>query len=207
MVNSYYKQGRPGTLPTIYLREYVAKALQKVQNSLQEGYSLIIFDGFRSRQTQLSLFEEFRDNFSKKYPHHSQTKILDLTREFVAHPDEPSRFKIAPHNSGGAVDVSISYNGLNLDMGTDFDDLSNLAQTTYFEGPNESCPDISQDRWDQIKKNRRLLYNSMIKQGFVNYSGEWWHYDLGDAIWAQEVGSAWEYDSMEKEVVANERNV
>jgi D-ala-D-ala dipeptidase len=36
--------------------------------------------------------------------------------------------------------------------------------------------------------------------GFVNYSAEWWHYDLGDCIWATTFNLDWLYGSMEGEV-------
>ena len=37
---------------------------------------------------------------------------------------------------------------------------------------------------DEIKNNRRILYNAMISEDFVNLPSEWWHYDYGDKVWA-----------------------
>ncbi|WP_445010846.1 M15 family metallopeptidase [Vreelandella stevensii] len=30
----------------------------------------------------------------------------------------------------------------------------------------------------------RLLYDAMRQQGFTNLPSEWWHFDLGDQLWA-----------------------
>lgn len=60
-------------------------------------------------------------------------------------------------------------------MGTLFDDFTNRAWSNHFES-YEDCEDV--------KKNRRILYNVMIMAGFTNLPSEWWHYDYGDKFWA-----------------------
>ena len=78
------------------------------------------------------------------------------------------------HTTGGAVDLTlIDTNGKPLNMGTDFDDFSEKANTDYYERHFNQ----------EITKNRRLLYNAMINEGFTNIPSEWWHYDYGDSYW------------------------
>ena len=36
--------------------------------------------------------------------------------------------------------------------------------------------------------------------GFINYKVEWWHYDIGDCMWANEHDIHWFYPSMEEEL-------
>ena len=118
----------------------------------------------------------------------------------MAHPDEPGRFLVPPHNSGGAVDLTLRYQGKILDFGTDFDATTDCSTTDYFEGEWTPEQPWSKLKWEEIRDNRRLLFNVLTSCGFVNYAHEWWHYDLGDCIWAQEKNSSWFYSSMERQV-------
>ena len=37
---------------------------------------------------------------------------------------------------------------------------------------------------EMVRENRRLLYNTMVGQGFTNLPSEWWHFDYGNRFWA-----------------------
>lgn len=65
-------------------------------------------------------------------------------------------------------------------MGTLFDDFTDRAWTDHFENYEDN---------EDVRKNRRLLYNAMIEAGFTNLSSEWWHYDYGDKFWAYFTGN------------------
>lgn len=74
-----------------------------------------------------------------------------------------------PHCRGVALDLTlISPDGEELDMGTDFDDLSVKA----FHKSDK----ISR----RAQKNRSLLRKIMIKSGWEYLQKEWWHYQLPD---------------------------
>ena len=93
---------------------------------------------------------------------------------FVSYPSEDPDCPFV-HSTGGAVDLTIvDPEGRELDMGTGFDDFSDAANTAYFEKNGSQ----------EIRDNRRLLYNVMLAAGFTNYPSEWWHYDFGDRFWA-----------------------
>ncbi|MBQ4051251.1 MAG: hypothetical protein IJD13_06430, partial [Oscillospiraceae bacterium] len=44
------------------------------------------------------------------------------------------------------------------------------------------------DEDPEARDNRRLLYHVMIRAGFTNYDGEWWHFDYGNPLWASRTG-------------------
>ncbi|MDF2683915.1 MAG: D-alanyl-D-alanine dipeptidase, partial [Brevibacillus sp.] len=100
--------------------------------------------------------------------------------KFVAKPTTDIE-KPSPHLSGGAVDLTISGPNGWLEMGTDFDDFTELAMTRHFE--ELSSPT---EKEIGIRNNRRLLYHLMIQVGFTNYSHEWWHYEYGTRSWARQ---------------------
>lgn len=87
-----------------------------------------------------------------------------------------------PHLSGGAIDLSlydINNNQL-LNMGTEFDDCTEVAHKNYFDVKNE----LSEDE-DNIRKNRLLLRKNMEACGFTSYEYEWWHFDFGNVFWSR----------------------
>ena len=197
--NVYYDQGISGTNPYMTAREIVVKQIQKEADSLPPYSCLKILDAFRTIKTQRSLFSVVCDKIKSLYPHLTEEKVIFNAKKFCAHPDEPSHYEIPPHNSGGAVDLIIYNTALNKawNFGTEFDDGSKLAKTLFFENEFDSKYGISEAEWNEIRCNRRILFHLMREYGFVNYSGEWWHYDLGDCIWANVLGVPWIFGSME----------
>ncbi len=197
LVNHYFHLGYNGTSPTMVARKSVYLKLKQAMNMLGTDYGFMIFDSYRSNATQLHLFQIFYRDIKSKHPQKSAEKLLQLTKQYVAHPEERSRFAVSPHNSGGAVDLNLYKNGSPLDMGTEFDEIASLSKTIAFEAPHDPTSGIGKERWNEIRRNRRFLFNLMKSVGFVNYPEEWWHYDLGDCIWAEQHKIEWFYDSLE----------
>ena len=179
----------------MFLREAVAERLYKIAQSLDSGIQLLIFDGYRSSLTQKSIFNDFKQKIALQNPGLSDKELIQKTLVFASHPDYME--STPPHNTGGAIDLSLISNGKLLDMGTDFDDLTSAASTNFFEQDFNPKAGISQHRWIKIRNNRRLLLNVMSQEGFTNYAPEWWHFDLGSSFWSQKVGSDWSYESIE----------
>lgn len=200
LVNRYHHLGHKGTSPTMIARKSVYLKLKQATEILGKDYGFIIFDSYRSNETQLHLFQNIHNDIKRQHPQKSEEEILQLTRVYVAHPKERSRYAVSPHNSGGAVDLNLHKNNSPLDMGTKFDEISKLTCTTSFEAPHDPNSCIDKERWNEIRLNRRLLFNIMKSVGFVNYPEEWWHYDLGDCIWAAQSNSKWFYDSLEGKI-------
>ena len=178
-VNMQYKAANlKGSIDTAYVRRTVADMLMKAHEFLPEGYAFEILDAWRPYEVQLSLFNAYKDDLVKGNPDLlklSEEELIKKVCEFVSYPDKSKRLSFV-HSSGGAVDLTIlDENGKRLDMGTEFDDFTDKAYTSWFE---ENSKD------ETVIRNRRLLCNVMKKVGFTNYPAEWWHYDFGDLFWA-----------------------
>jgi D-alanyl-D-alanine dipeptidase len=159
----------------VFVREKVAIKLLNIANKLEKyGYGLCLYDGWRSYELQLVLYNNYLETIQKNNPKLKQEKIEKLATKFVSKPIKNDKYSFL-HNTGGAIDLTLTKNGQILDMGTSFDAFSPKAYTNYYEKHLEN---------DEIKNNRRILYNAMISEDFVNLPSEWWHYDYGDKVWA-----------------------
>ena len=130
-----------------WLRKEVVLALQKVQYSLElQGLGLLIYDAYRPQRATKAMMA-----WAKR------TDNWDLIKQgYIA-----TRSR---HNHGIAVDVTLveRNTGIPLDMGTEWDSFNTDSHTQNATGTALS--------------NRMLLKKEMQKQGFTNYSKEWWHY-------------------------------
>ncbi|WP_020656011.1 M15 family metallopeptidase [Massilia niastensis] len=80
------------------------------------------------------------------------------------------------HSYGMALDITLlDASGRELDMGTGFDDMTNLSHPALEEGFLVA----GQLNEEQVA-NRRLLREAMLQAGFVGINTEWWHFDCGD---------------------------
>ncbi len=185
----YYETGISGALDKCYLREGTARKLIEAANLLPDGLFLIALDGFRPYEVQRELYEMIKQNIEKRTGYTGDRLVSEVAK-FVAYPsdniDTPS-----PHMSGGAIDVTIGRDEGWLDMGTEFDDFTEKAETAWFE----RRPSIT-DEEQIIRDNRRLLYTIMTTVGFSNYENEWWHYDYGNQRWAMMTNQTAVYKGM-----------
>ncbi len=127
-----------------YLRQQPAEALKKVQEELQQkGFGLKIWDAYRPYHVTVAFWKLIGDE------------------RYVANPAKGSG-----HNRGIAVDLTVvqAGNGLELDMGTEFDHFSDTAHHSFRSLPSK------------VLENRTLLRSTMEKHGFKYYEEEWWHY-------------------------------
>lgn len=69
------------------------------------------------------------------------------------------------HSRANTVDITlVTDTGESISMPSGFDDFTSLADRDYSDVSAEAA------------ENARLLENVMVENGFVPYSGEWWHY-------------------------------
>jgi len=132
----------------VFLRKIAADSLKRANEYLLKnfGYRLKIFDGYRPLSVQKFMWSVFPDD------------------RYVANPKTGSR-----HNRGAAVDLTIIDSNENeLDMGTPYDDFSEMAHSDFPQLPKE------------VLRNRKLLSDVMKKFGFIPLSTEWWHFDFKD---------------------------
>ena len=87
---------------------------------------------------------------------------------------DPARGSI--HSFGMAVDVTLlDSSGRELDMGTGFDDLTELSHPALEEG-FLARGDLTRAQHD----NRLALREAMTEAGWRGIRTEWWHFDAGD---------------------------
>lgn len=81
------------------------------------------------------------------------------------------------HSFGMAVDITLinNNNRSELDMGTPFDDLTQLSHPAL----EKQFLDIGALTATQIE-NRQLLRDTMQHGGWLGISSEWWHFDCGN---------------------------
>lgn len=109
-----------------------------------KGLTLVFWDCYRPHDVQVRMFEAVPNPV------------------WVARPTEFAR----SHEAGRSVDVTMAAGGAPVDMGTDFDNFTSLAEAYATNGVNS----VQQ-------ANRAVLRNAMAKGGIAGYSGEWWHFD------------------------------
>lgn len=127
-----------------YLRYGTVQKLAAVQETVAEsGCSLLIWDAFRPVSAQFRLWEICPDP------------------AYVANPETG----FSSHSRGNTVDVTlVTTDGQPVDMPTDFDDFTTLADRDY------------SDIEAAAAANARLLESAMTAAGFRPYSAEWWHF-------------------------------
>ena len=97
-------------------------------------------------------------------PVYAQAALWEVcpNRRYVSHPVTGTR----AHCRGSAIDLTLVdlESGEKLRMPTGFDDFSALADRNYSDCDPEAAA------------NAKILENAMKRQGFIPYSGEWWHF-------------------------------
>ncbi len=178
----YYYQQIPASLPEVYLRAGVYKLLLQASELLPKGHRLVVYDGWRSLKLQRELFNSYLNELKKDNPDLEEKTLMERALTFVALPDDSPDMP-PPHNTGGAVDLTIAdERGLILPMGAEFDETSEKSMTLYFETLHGDGKKLSSDE-ELYLENRRLLFYVMTSVGFTNYPDEWWHYDFGNRNW------------------------
>lgn len=109
-----------------------------------KGLTLVFWDCYRPHAVQVQMFEAVPNP------------------AWVARPTEFAR----SHEAARSVDVTMAAGGALVDMGTDFDSFTSLAEAYATNGVSSAQ-----------QANRAVLRNAMAKGGIAAYSGEWWHFD------------------------------
>lgn len=159
-----------------YVREEVYRRLLIAKEELPKGMNLCVWDAWRPFKLQEELYSKYYEEMFEKF-HLASVSEEEQERVMAQYISKPIYDKImAPvHTTGGAVDVTlVGEDGTPMDMGTVFDEFTEVSHTAYFEGTSNEV----------VKANRRLLYHVMSVAGFTNLPSEWWHYDYGNRFWA-----------------------
>ncbi|NES26817.1 dipeptidase [Micromonospora terminaliae] len=158
------------------VRRGVADRLLAAQRALPAGLRLLVVEGYRPYRAQLDIFTGYRDELRRRYPDWSPERLHRETTKFV------SPVEVAPHSTGGAVDLTLcDADGIELDMGTALDATPEESADACFT----AAPHIPVSAW----RNRQVLVAALSGAGLVNYPTEWWHWSYGDRYWALLAGA------------------
>ena len=159
------------------LRSEVVSRLVDAQSKLPEGVRLLVVEGYRPYAAQLAIFTGYQSELRRLHPGWGEERLYVEASKFV------SPVEVAPHSTGGAVDLTLCTSaGVELDMGTAID-------ATPVES-DDACFTAAATIGAEARENRRILIDALTAVGMVNYPTEWWHWSYGDRYWALITGAA-----------------
>ena len=156
---NYWHAGWDHAIADTWLRRDVADRLGAVADALPQRWGLAVFDAWRPLELQAQLYD-------------AATADPATEPGFMAPPSTDPRTPPS-HLTGGAVDLTLTFDHTPLAAGTRFDDTSSRA----FVDALEDQPGVA-------RGIRRALFHRMAAEGFVVYRGEWWHFEWGTRRWA-----------------------
>lgn len=184
------------------LRRRVLDALHRAQAELaarRPGWRLKLFDAWRPLEVQaFMVWREFRlqaqrsghDLAGLNAPHELQAQAPDVydilaarVFEFWGIPSaDPAR--PPPHSTGAAIDLTlVDASGFEAAMGSPIDETTERSYPHHYA----NAIDASER---EFHANRELLNAAMAAAGFHRHVNEWWHFSLGDQMWARACGAA-----------------
>lgn len=202
---SYYARknafiGEPimGAKPEVWIRRTVAQKLAAINDLLKHDpdlkahfkkpVRLWINEGFRDVRVQNYIHDIWFPRWYKKHHPGKSENAMEAARSiFIARGTEAGQevdpMSPPPHYTGGAVDVRIEYvDGSPVEFGHTKGKPGETNRTDFYE-------DIAEVRLTKKQRaardNRRILYWLMQRQRFANNPNEWWHFSLGDQMWAR----------------------
>ncbi|MEV6522827.1 M15 family metallopeptidase [Longispora sp. NPDC051575] len=153
-----------------HLRENAVDRLLAAQRALPDGLRLLVVEGYRPLGLQKTYFDGYRDELRLSYPDWDPARLHVEASKYVSPPE------VAPHSTGGTVDLTLcTAEGVELDMGTLVNDSPLASGDACFTGSAVSAA---------ARGNRDVLGTVLGAAGFVNYPTEWWHWSFGDRYWA-----------------------
>lgn len=185
-LNSPYYKKFASALEQIWLRKTVVEKLARVNKKLAAyRVELLVLDGYRPIALQNELWNHFIQQAKIAMDNPSEEDCLQFAGLYCSDPRsyDENDFRTWPtHNTGGAVDLTLRSIETKepLFFGGIFDDASEISSSDYFERIKENRLSSS---FIEAKRNRRLLYWSMLSEGFANFPYEWWHFDFGTQMW------------------------
>ncbi|WP_041238394.1 M15 family metallopeptidase [Gloeothece citriformis] len=170
-----------------YIRQGVLQALKKAQTELQQqypGWKIQIFDAYRPVAVQQFMvdytFATVLQQKGLKETELSPQQQQDIWQQVYQIWAIPSHNPSTPppHSTGAALDITlVNEKGNTIDMGGEIDELSDRSHPNYYAKST-----IAQEQ--SYHHNRELLHTVMRGAGFRRHPGEWWHFSLGDQMWA-----------------------
>ena len=197
----YTAFGAPyGAVSPWQLRAGVLAALDEAQarlNGMRPGWRLKLFDAYRPLSVQrFMVWREFgcqanhRNLTLTGYDNPSDlaarapelyATLAPTVFEFWSMPSDDMSIP-PPHSTGAAIDLTLEdAQGQEVNMGCPIDETSARAY------PDHYARSVSPQERDYYA-HRQLLHAAMSAAGFSRHPNEWWHFSLGDQLWAWACG-------------------
>ncbi|GHF68989.1 D-alanyl-D-alanine dipeptidase [Amycolatopsis bartoniae] len=158
------------------LRDGLLRRLLAAQASLPRGLRLLVVEGYRSPALQQQYFTGYRDELRELHPEWTDERRHVEASKYVSPPE------VAPHCTGGAVDLTlVTETGEELDMGTEVNADPERSASACFTASDKISA--------EARRNRDLLGEALTAAGLVNYPTEWWHWSYGERYWAHTTGA------------------
>lgn len=158
-----------------HLRESVVERLVRAQRSLPGGWRFLIVEGYRPLSLQTSYFEGYKAELRQAHPEWDHDRVHVEASKYISPP------QVAPHSTGGTVDLTLcAEDGAEHDMGTPVN-ASPVASAN-------ACFTASTDISALARANRSVLGRALSDVGMINYPTEWWHWSFGERYWALQTG-------------------
>ncbi|WP_305879871.1 M15 family metallopeptidase [Thermosynechococcus sp. HN-54] len=183
----YQSLGAPyGKASPFWLRLGVIAALERAQAFLAPyGWQLAIFDAYRPIAVQQFMVAHTFATLCRQQGYDPQiiepaiaSEIWQQVYQFWAVPSSDPQ-QPPPHSTGAAVDLTLADPaGHPLEMGGAIDEVSARSFPDFYDRyPEETHAACFAQR-------RQILYQAMHRAGFQRHPHEWWHFSLGDQLWA-----------------------
>lgn len=154
-----------------HLRSGALRRLVEAQRLLPADVRFLVVEGYRPPDLQQRYFEQYAAALRRAHPDAPPERIRELASAYISPPE------VAPHVSGGAVDLTLcDRHGRELPLGTEVN-----ATPEESEG---ACRTAAPGIGAEARANRALMGRALTVAGFVNYPTEWWHWSHGDRYWA-----------------------
>ena len=208
----YVALGAPygGQVDPFRLRSGVVQQLLTAERHLAElrpGWRLLIFDAWRPLAVQRFMVAQAIGEQCRLQgvdPQGSSAALAAIGAEvgrFWAPPSEDPATP-PPHSTGAAVDLTLAGHEdppsqgeagegapgkvHQLDLGAPIDAIGAVSEPDHFAAAALADPSSGAARWHG---RRQLLRQVMETAGFVQHPNEWWHFSLGDQLWAWRTGA------------------
>ena len=171
-----------------WIRKSMSQKLAAANDMLRPlGVGLLILDAYRPFECQRSLWDFHFDQARIERPGAGAAKWRSMALQRAADPDAieiGGAIAWPAHTTGGAVDTTLRdlRSGKPLDMGSHFEEVTDISYTDYFERQLERR-DILAD--DPRLLHRRMLHWSLSAQGLLNDPFVVWHYDWGNQLYVK----------------------
>ncbi len=179
--------------------------------ALRPGWRLLIFDAWRPLAVQRFMVDQAigeqcrRQGVDPLLPSPALAGIRAEVGRFWAPPSDDAATP-PPHSTGAAVDLTLAGmaeprapsgdgsagqgapgEGQELNLGAPIDAIGAVSEPDHFAEAALADPTSGAARWHG---RRQLLRQVMETAGFAQHPNEWWHFSLGDQLWAWRTGAA-----------------